>query len=163
MIVEDARTKIVRTVNTEMVIAYWHIGKEIVKEEQKGKARAGYGQRLLEVLARRLSDDFGKGFDDSNLWNMRKFYQTYPILDSVRRELSWTHYRILMRVDKPQARSFYEIECIKNNWSARELERQKGSLLYERLALKRKKMNEAPARIGEIIEKVNAFLKKLYE
>ena len=100
-IIENARGRIARAVNTQMVLAYWHIGKEIVQEEQRGKARAGYGQRLLEILAKRLSDDFGKGFDDSNLWNMRKFYQTYPILDSVRRELSWTHYRILMRVDKP--------------------------------------------------------------
>jgi len=122
-IIEDARGNIVRAINTEMVIAYWQIGKEIVQEEQKGKVRAEYGKQILENLAVRLSDDFGKGFDDSNLWNMRKFYLTYPILDAVRRELSWTHYRILMRVEKPEARSFYEIECVKNNWSARELER----------------------------------------
>ncbi|MBA3065086.1 DUF1016 family protein [bacterium] len=138
-IIEDARGNIVRAVNMEMVIAYWQIGKEIVVEEQLGKSRAVYGKKLLEGLAERLSDDFGKGFDSSNLWNMRKFYQTYPILDALRRELSWTHYRILMRVEKPDARSFYEIECVKNNWSARELERQKGSLLFERLALSKDK------------------------
>lgn len=138
-IIEDARGNIARAVNTEMVAAYWQIGKVIVEEEQRGKIRAEYGQKLLEGLAKRLSADFGKGFDDSNLWNMRKFYQTYPILDAVRRELSWTHYRILMRLEKPEARSFYEIECIKNNWSARELERQKGSLLFERLALSKDK------------------------
>lgn len=138
-IIEAARGNIARAVNTEMVMAYWQIGKEIVEEEQRGKSRADYGKRLLEGLAKRLSDDFGKGFDDSNLWNMRRFYQVYPILDALRRELSWTHYRILMRVEKPGARSFYEIECIKNNWSARELERQKGSLLFERLALSRDK------------------------
>ena len=138
-IIESARGNIARAVNTEMVMAYWHIGKEIVEEEQLGRSRAGYGEKLLASLAQRLSKDFGKGFDDSNLWNMRKFYQTYPILDAVRRELSWTHYRILMRVEKPEARSFYEIECVKNNWSARELERQKGSLLFERLALSKNK------------------------
>lgn len=138
-IIEDARGNIARAVNTEMVAAYWQIGKVIVEEEQRGKIRAEYGQKLLEGLTKRLSADFGKGFDDSNLWNMRKFYQTYPILDAVRRELSWTHYRILMRLEKPEARSFYEIECIKNNWSARELERQKGSLLFERLALSKDK------------------------
>jgi len=138
-IIEDARGNIARAVNTEMVIAYWKIGKEIVDDEQQGKSRADYGRKLLEGIAKRLTDDFGKGFDSSNLWNMRKFYQTYPILDALRRELSWTHYRILMRAEKPEARFFYEIECVKNNWSARELERQKGSLLYERLALSKDK------------------------
>lgn len=138
-IIENAKGNIARAINAEMVVAYWHIGREIVREEQKGKSRADYGKRLIETLSRRLSADFGKGFDDSNLWKMRQFYQTYPILDAVRRELSWTHYRILMRVDKPQARSFYEVECIKNNWSARELERQKGTSLFERLALSRDK------------------------
>lgn len=138
-IIERARANVVRAVNTEMVLAYWHIGRAIVEEEQKGKSRADYGKKLLENLSERLTKDFGSGFHASNLWNMRQFYQTYPILDAVRRELSWTHYRILMRVEKPEARSFYEIECIKNNWSARELERQKGALLFERLALSKDK------------------------
>ena len=130
-ILENARANVTRVVHSEMVVAYWHIGREIVEQEQRGKSRAEYGRKLLETLARRLSESFGKGFDASNLWNMRQFYRAYPILDAVRRELSRTHYRILMRVEKPEARSFYEIECIKNNWSARELERQKGSLLLQ--------------------------------
>lgn len=138
-IIEEARGNIVRAVNTQILVTYWQIGKSIVDEEQKGKSRADYGKKILENLAERLTNDFGKGFDDSNLWNMRKFYLTYPILDALRRELSWTHYRILMRVEKLEARSFYEIECVKNNWSARELERQKGSLLFERLALSKDK------------------------
>ena len=138
-IIEIARDNIARAVNSEMVVAYWYIGKEIVEEEQKGKARAAYGKKLLEMLSQRLSDEFGKGFDVSNLWNMRQFYQTYPILDAVRRELSWTHYRILMRIERPEARSFYEVECTSNNWSSRELERQKGSFLFERLALSKDK------------------------
>jgi len=75
--------------NTEMVVAYWHIGREIVQEDQKGRSRAAYGKKLLETLSKRLTDDFGKGFAASNLWNMRQFYQVYPILDAVRRELSW--------------------------------------------------------------------------
>jgi hypothetical protein len=134
-IIEGARGNIIRAVNTQMVQAYWLIGKEIVEEEQRGKNRAGYGIFLLNNLSLRLTKDFGPGFDESNLRNIRTFYLTYPIRDAVRHELSWTHYRILMRVDNPQARSFYEIECAKNHWSARELERQKGSLLFERLAL----------------------------
>lgn len=134
-IIEHARRNIVRAVNTEMVAAYWHIGKEIVEEEQRGKTRANYGEAILKKLSDKLTADFGKGFDESNLRNVRYFYLSYPKRDALRHELSWTHYRILMRVEKPEARSFYEIECINNNWSARELERQKGSLLFERLAL----------------------------
>jgi len=138
-IIEDARGNIARAVNTEMVTAYWHIGHEIVEGEQKGKSRAEYGERLIENLAVRLSNDFGKGFDGRNLFYMRQFYLAFPKLNALRPELSWTHYRILMRVEKPEARSFYEIECVKNNWSARELERQKGSLLFERIALSKDK------------------------
>lgn len=138
-IIEDARGNIARAVNTEMVTAYWQIGKVIVEEEQRGKSRAGYREEVLKKLSVRLTADFGRGFDESNLRNIRYFYLSYPKRDALRHELSWTHYRILMRVEKPEARSFYEIECIKNNWSARELERQKGSLLFERLALSKDK------------------------
>ncbi|OGW84082.1 MAG: hypothetical protein A2987_05425 [Omnitrophica bacterium RIFCSPLOWO2_01_FULL_45_10] len=134
-IIESARSGIARAVNTEMVRAYWLIGKTIVEGEQKGKNRAAYGEALLQSLSEKLTRDFGRGFDDSNLRYIRKFYLTFPIRDALRHELSWTHYRILMRVEKPEARSFYEIECVQNNWSARELERQKGSLLFERLSL----------------------------
>ncbi len=138
-IIEDARGNIAHAVNTEMVTAYWQIGKAIVEEEQRGKSRAGYGEEVLKKLSVKLTADFGKGFDQSNLRNIRCFYLSYPKRDALRHELSWTHYRILMRIEKPEARSFYEIECIENNWSARELERQKGSLLFERLALSRDK------------------------
>lgn len=138
-IIEYARGNIARAINTEMVIAYWQIGKVIVEEEQRGKSRAGYGEEILRKISFKLTTDFGKGFDESNLRNIRYFYLCYPKRDALRHELSWTHYRILMRVEKPEARSFYEIECIKNNWSARELERQKGSLLFERLALSKDK------------------------
>ncbi|MEW5758778.1 MAG: PDDEXK nuclease domain-containing protein [Candidatus Omnitrophota bacterium] len=162
-IIENARGNIVRTVNTEMVAAYWHIGREIVEEEQKGKNRAEYGQKLLGIIADRLSMDFGKGFDESNLRNIRFFYITYPKCDALRHELSWTHYRILMRVDNPQARSFYEVECIKNNWSARELERQKCSLLFERLALsKDKKGLMKLAQKGQELETYEDMIKDPY-
>jgi len=162
-IIENARKNVARAVNTEMVTAYWQIGREIVEEEQRGKSRAAYGKKLLETLSVHLTDDFGKGFTASNLWNMRQFYQTYPILDAVRRELSWTHYRILMRIEKPEARSFYEIESVKNNWSARELERQKGSLLFERLALsKDKKGLMKLARKGQELETYEDMIKDPY-
>jgi len=138
-IIDEARGNIAKVVNTQMVQAYWLVGREIVEEEQKGKQRAGYGQALLRNLSLKLTNDFGIGFDESNLRNIRMFYQMYPIRDAVRHELSWTHYRILMRVDNQKARSFYEIETVQNRWSARELERQKGSLLFERLALSKDK------------------------
>jgi len=119
------------------VMCYWEIGRLIVEEEQKGKARAEYGKRLIRELSKQLSDEFGKGFDKSNLWNMRSFYLCFPKVDAVRRELSWTHYRLLLRVQKPEARAFYEVEAVNAHWSTRELERQINSLLFERLALSR--------------------------
>ncbi len=94
-----------------MVQAYWLVGQAIVEEEQRGKKRADYGERLVEMLSERLTAKYRRGFDKSNLWHMRKFYQTFPnFLDAVRRELSWTHYRLLLKVENPDARAFYESE-----------------------------------------------------
>lgn len=133
LLVDDTRRRVVRSVNAEMVRSYWLIGQAIVEHEQKGKDRAGYGRRLIESLAERLTHEFGSGFEASNLWHMRKFYETFPrFLDAPRRELSWTHYRFLLKVDSPDARAFYEHEATAQNWSTRELERQIVALLYER-------------------------------
>lgn len=93
-IIEKARGNVARTINTEMLVAYWHIGREIVVEEQRGKLRAGYGEALLKRLSERLNTDFGRGFDESNLRNIRQFYLSYPKCDALRHELSWTHYRL---------------------------------------------------------------------
>lgn len=138
-VLTQARTRAWRAVNAEMVAAYWQIGRIIVEEEQRGEARAEYGKRLIADLSAKLSSEFGKGFDKSNLWNMRAFYLSYPKIDAVRRELSWTHYRLLLRVEKPEAKAFYESEAVNDRWSTRELERQINSLLFERLALSRDK------------------------
>jgi predicted nuclease of restriction endonuclease-like (RecB) superfamily len=138
-ILAEARTAAWRAVNSAMVAAYWEIGRVIVEEEQRGKDRADYGRRLVEDFSIRLTAEFGKGFDRSNLWHMRSFYLSYPILDAVRRELSWTHYRSLLKVENPDARSFYENEAVNARWSTRELDRQVNSLLFERLALSRDK------------------------
>ena len=99
-ILETARSRVYRAANSEMVISYWNIGRTIFEEEQKGSSRAGYGKLLLESLSIRLTNEFGKGFDKSNLWNMIGFYKTYSILDALRRELSWTNYRLLLKVDQ---------------------------------------------------------------
>ena len=159
-ILENARLSAYRTVNFIMVQAYWNIGKLIVEEEQKGKARAEYGKYLIEELSKRLTEDFKKGFDKSNLWYMRLFYILFPILDAVRRELSWTHYRLLIRIKKQNIREFYINECIENNWSTRQLERQINSLLYERLLMSKEKhavlaeanKQEKPSKVNDLIK-----------
>ena len=118
--------------NFAMVEAYWNIGKSIV-EQQGGEDKAEYGVRLIEELSKQMTNDFGKGFTVANLKNMRQFYLTFPIRYALRSELSWTHYRLLMRVENDNARQFYTEEAIKSKWSTRQLERQINSFFYERL------------------------------
>ena len=174
-IMEEARQKTVRQINTVMVETYWHVGRLILEEEQRGKQRAEYGEELIKKLSQDLIKKFGKGFTTANLWNMRQFYSIYPKLYALRREfrdnklyalrkqLSWTHFRILMRLDDPLIRQFYEIETVKNSWSSRELERQINSLLFERLALSKdkKKVLELTQK-GQIIEKPEDVVKNPY-
>lgn len=123
-ILSDARSRAYRAINAAMVAAYWEIGRVIVEQEQEGQQRAEYGKGLLVELSQRLTTEFGRGFDRSNLWHMRSFYLSYPILDAVRRELSWTHYRLLLRVEKPESWAFYDAEAVNARWSTRELERR---------------------------------------
>lgn len=99
----------------------------------EGSVRAQYGSNLIARLAEQLTTEFGKGFDERNLRNMRLFYQVFPIWNAVRSKLSWTHYRLLSRVDDARARSWYADEAIAQNWSSRALERQINTLYYERL------------------------------
>ncbi len=134
-----ARVRAWQAINSEMVACYWEIGRLIVEEEQRGVSRAEYGKRLISELSKKLSKEFGKGFDKSNLWNMRAFFMIYPKIDALRRELSWRHYRLLLRVEKTEARQFYESETANAGWSTRELSRQINSLLFDRLALSRDK------------------------
>lgn len=134
-IIETSRATAYKAVNTSMVDGYWNIGKRIVEEEQKGEERAEYGTALLKALSMRLGKEYGKGFDESNLRNMRLLYRSYPKQDAMRPELSWTHYRLLMRVEKEYARQFYMEEAISCNWNTRTLERQINSLYYERMLM----------------------------
>lgn len=115
-----------------MVEAYWNIGKSII-EEQGGNEKAEYGTGLLKELSKQMTQDFGKGFTVANLKNMRQFYLTFPNGYALRSELSWTHYRLLMRVENDKAREFYMQEAVKSQWSTRQLERQINSFFYERL------------------------------
>lgn len=131
-ILSEARNKVYKTANFAMVEAYWNIGKSIV-EQQDGEEKAEYGAGLIEELSKKMTADFGKGFTAANLKNMRQFYFTFPKSYALRSELSWTHYRLLMRVENENARQFYIEEAIKSNWSTRQLERQINSFFYERL------------------------------
>ena len=131
-ILQEARNKIYKTTNNAMVEAYWNIGKIIV-EKQSGNEKAEYGAELLKNLSKEMTKEFGKGFTIANLKNMRQFYLTFPKSYALRSELSWTHYRLLMRVENENARNFYIEETIKSNWSTRQLERQITTLFYERI------------------------------
>ncbi len=136
-VLELARSKAYAAVNFAMVEAYWNIGRLIVDTIGED-ARSEYGKHLMRYLSERLTADFGKGFDESNLRYMRKFYVTFPIRDALRHELSWTHYRMIMKVENDNARQFYLDECVKSNWSTRQLDRQINSFFYERLLMSRK-------------------------
>ena len=138
-ILAQSRSQALQAVNSAMVRAYWEIGREIVEEEQRGADRAGYGEQLLANLGKALAREFGKSFSERNLRFIRSFYTSFPIRNSLRSELTWTHYRLLSRIEKPEARAFYEVESVRARWSTRELERQINSLLFERLALSRDK------------------------
>ena len=137
-ILDTARNKAYAAVNFAMVEAYWEIGRSIV-EQQGGEERAEYGEALLQGLAERLTADFGKGFDARELRRMRQFYVSFPIRDALRTELSWTHYRRLIRVLDADARIWYMNECADSRWSTRQLERQINTLFRERLLSSRDK------------------------
>jgi predicted nuclease of restriction endonuclease-like (RecB) superfamily len=136
-IIAEGRGRAAAAVNAEVVRTYWRIGERIVREEQSGERRAGYGERLLAQLGRALSQEYGRAYSERNLYFMRQFYLAYPILNALRSELSWTHYRTLMRLPDDQ-RAFYEQVAGAGRWSSRELEKQVQSMLYERAALSRK-------------------------
>ena len=131
-IVEEAHRRVLRQSNTILLQMYWEIGKLIVEDEQKGKARAEYGKRVLKELSKKLTMEFGRGFDESNLKNMRIFYRAFPIRDSLRHELSWTHYRILSRIEDAEKRQQYIELAIAGNWNTRVLQRNVNSMYLQR-------------------------------
>ena len=148
-LIEGSRQKLVQTVNSTMVLTYFQIGKIIVEDEQKGKAKAKYGAGTLKELSAKLSAEFGKGFSVQNLENMRNFYRAFgkSQTPSVKFTLSWSHYVFLSKIDENERR-FYAIEAAENNWSIRELERQFNSSLFERLQL-----SKGPKKVKELSKK----------
>ncbi len=131
-IIITARRKVYTAVNSEMVITNWLIGKMIVKI-QGGSERAVYGDRILKNISEHLTHEFGQGYDYSNLRKMRQFYLLFPNCDTLCLKLSWSHYRVLIRVQNPQAREYYAREAAKSPWSVRQLERQIHTQNYERI------------------------------
>ncbi|MCB0738256.1 MAG: DUF1016 family protein [Bacteroidetes bacterium] len=138
-IIAKAQSNAVRAVNQERVLMYWHIGRHIVEEEQQGKERADYGAYLIKTLADELEQDFGSGFSYRQLSFCRQFHLAFPKVNALRSQLNWTQYRMLLRIDDEDKRSYYIEETCNNNWSSRQLERQINSQLYERLLLSNEK------------------------
>ena len=138
VLIEKSRNKVYKTVNVEMINLYWNIGKIII-QKQEGKTRAKYGDLLVDGISKKLTEQFGKGFSKRNLERMRKFYLYYPIATSIMSQLSWTHYLELIKIKEKTKRDFYMHECIESGWTVEELQRQRNTLLYERLAASKDK------------------------
>ncbi|MBR3070291.1 MAG: DUF1016 family protein [Fibrobacter sp.] len=161
-LIEQARARVATAMNVAEVYTKYQIGRYIVEEEQSGKKRAEYGKQVLEGLSERLTAHYGDGWSYSNLRQIRQFFLTYSnltdtvcqISDTPNFTLSWSHYQVLMRIKNDEERRFYEIEATSGNWSVRELQRQYGSSLYERLALSQDKEKVARlSQVGNVVEK----------
>lgn len=178
-LIEESRRRVAKTINTAMVYTYYGIGQYIVEFEQKGEYRAAYGKGVLDRLSSSLTKRFGKGWSYETLAKCRKFYHIYAILSAVQTKseekqnmsapqtesipdfsLSWNHYQILMRIDDPDERRFYEIEAKRQNWGYRWLQRQYASSLYERIALSRDKDGvQRLAEEGQVVEQPSDIIK----
>ena len=134
-IIETSRNNAVRSVDFCRVQMYWNLGKRIFEEEQQGKERADYGAYLTRSLAKLLEPEYGSGFGVRQLERARQFYRTYPIASTVRTQLNWSQYKLLISISDPDKREYYELESVNNAWTARETERQINSMLYERLLM----------------------------
>jgi len=154
-LIEKARKRVAVTINQEMVLLYWNIGKTIKEEIIKSK-RAKYGKQILYTLSRELTQKYGKGFSSQNLWYMVQLYDTYPILHALRGEfkaLSWSHIRSLLPIKDDLKRKFYATLCQKEHWSTRILEERIGSMLYERTALSKLPEKTIEMQLKELKEK----------
>ncbi len=165
-ILYEARSNVVRQVNSELLKAYWNIGRIVCEYEQSAPERADYGKQTMKNLSKELTREFGKGFSVSNLQFMRRFYQTYSIQQTVSVKLGWSHYCELLTITDSDKRSFYEKEAINADWSVRELKRQIDSSLFERLILSRGESNKeqvlALAMKGNDVAKPSDIIKDPY-
>ncbi|MCX7926585.1 MAG: PDDEXK nuclease domain-containing protein, partial [Candidatus Omnitrophica bacterium] len=162
-LLQEARKQVARVINDVLLKTYWEVGKRIIEYEQRGKGRAEYGEELLIKLSKDLTQKYGKGFSRSNLQYMRMLYLKYPKCQTLSGKLSWSHYVELLSVSDDLARSFYEKQCIAENWSVRELKRQINSMLFERIGLSKDKKGVLKlAKTGQTIEKEEDIIKDPY-
>ena len=152
-VLSQSRQRLQQTINHTMVQSYWEVGRLIVEEEQKGAERAAYGKKQLEGLSQQLTSEFGKGFSVRNLRNMRAFFLAFPIRQTLSAELSWSHYCKLITIEGDLAREWYAKEAAEQNWSVRALERQMGTLYYERLLATQYHKNDIRPVLQEASEK----------
>jgi len=138
-LIEEAKENAIRSVDFHRVQLYWHIGSYIFEEEQQGKERAEYGKYIVKYLSQNLTPIYGSGFSTRQLYQSIQFYKTFPIVNALRSQLSWSQYRLLIRLEDVDKRTFYIYESVKNHWTSRQLERQINSHLYERLLLSNNK------------------------
>lgn len=165
-VIVSSRQKVAYEVNNTMLLAYWNVGKIIVENEQNGNIKAEYGKQVMKELSKELRKILGSGFSVSNLFNMRRFYITYPKFQTLSGKLSWSHYCELLSIENIDERNFYEKECINSNWSVRELKRQIDTSLFERLLLSEGKSNKekvyALSKEGQILNVPEDILKEPY-
>lgn len=162
-LIQDSKKQLFTQINTIMVKTYWEIGRIIVEEEQNGNEKAKYGSNLLKKLSEELTKKHGKGFSRDNLENMRKFYLTFPISETLSRKLGWSHYTTLLRIEDKLKRDFYLKDSEEQKWSVRELKRQINSALFERLALSKDKKGILElAQKGQIIGDSKDLIKDPY-
>ncbi|HNY62666.1 MAG TPA: PDDEXK nuclease domain-containing protein [Bacteroidales bacterium] len=160
---DKAKTNVVSAINVEMLKAYWEIGRFIVEFEQNGNIKATYGKELLVQMSKDLSVRYGKGFSRSNLTYMRQFYYKYPKCETLSHKLTWSHYFELLKIDDDLARNFYQKQAISENWTVRELKRQKQSGLFHRLALNQDKEKILElAKEGQIVKTPHDLTKDPY-
>lgn len=165
-VIVSSRQKVAYEVNNTMLLAYWNVGKIIVENEQNGNIKAEYGKQVMKELSKELRKILGSGFSVSNLFNMRRFYITYPKFQTLSGKLSWSHYCELLSIENIDERNFYEKECINSNWSVRELKRQIDTSLFERLLLSEGKSNKekvyALSKEGQTLNVPEDILKEPY-
>ncbi len=150
-LIARAKEGAIRSVDHHRTVMYWHIGERIFNEEQQGKDRADYGNYLIKYLSEQLQPEYGSGFSVRQLERYRQFYRTFPIASSLRTQLSWTHYKLLLSIDNEDKREYYIAETVKNNWSVRQMERQINSQLFERLLLSNDKESVLAIARNEVI------------
>ncbi len=162
-LLEESRKSAIQKINNILVQTYWNIGKRIVKFEQGGKEKADYGSELLKRLSNDLKERHGKGFSKTNIYLMRLFYLKYEKIQTVSGKLSWSHYVEILSISDELARSFYEKQCINENWSVRELKRQRNSGLFQRIALSKDRKGILKlSKEGQLIENVEDIIKDPY-